>query len=417
MMFSRLSSKRNITKKSFLHSFMGNMRYAQIAGVVAGVLRRCTTVFLFFCIFFQQDILMAETPAESWRSIRPERANCAELAETANALIALGETQAIAKLRGSVKEGAGPGFPNYDINQFGWLCRMLFLPQEGKTLRSIKVEPTYAGLSQEEWPFYPLIENSGVFFVSYIPTKGRHRRGGSETPEEYLNYCLKNGRLRTEPLKVPTEAEALAALDKFLESPAWRSLQKLKEFDPRFLPEIIAYLKRQTKPDDPMTPGSLSYRLGLGMLFQLQIRENPPYFKVFLGNQTAKTLKVRVDPQMFQGAIVVCLDGKSETETEVYFDKNYLNMLETKPQEPPIVKLAAYEQISWTIPLTELRRRRDATEEKGSDTTITEQKLQGARVYVRWDDLAIVPNEKDYVKSNAMQVSKPFIIGVRKKKK
>ena len=59
----------------------------------------------------------------------------------------------------------------------------------------------------QRWPFYPVAESGKSCFVlgyRYVCA------GVPEDPRDYVSYCRCHGHFRTEPLPVPSRAEARA---------------------------------------------------------------------------------------------------------------------------------------------------------------------------------------------------------------
>ncbi|MBD5779817.1 hypothetical protein IEN85_09960 [Pelagicoccus sp. NFK12] len=208
--------------------------------------------FLLFCI--------AICSARGDRALLPNQPSCYALAVSANELIALGEEGAKERLK---EEWTDSG-KNGDLfavesarERLGWLSRILYLPGPN----GIR-QPLFGGLGlpwntmdHGDWPLYPLVESSGIFFVL---ADGYVIAGLPEDPIAYLHYCGENGTFRTAPLKVPNEAEAMVALEELLESKEWNSIKWKDskwhsqgggfeyEFDKS---ERIKYLKKQTEFD------------------------------------------------------------------------------------------------------------------------------------------------------------------------
>jgi hypothetical protein len=189
----------------------------------------------------------------------PEHPTSRELAVSANRYIALGEERAVLELKEACEKGRKPYQPHHvDFNlseQIGWLCRLLYTPKPGQTLRA----PGFGALMlpfntmpPADWPLMPLAESKGVFFIlaqSYTIA------GVPEDPVHYLEYCAQSGSFRREALRVPTPNEAERALSALLASPAWKQIKwqdgghwfsyTLHESD------SVAYLQKQTLETSP----------------------------------------------------------------------------------------------------------------------------------------------------------------------
>ncbi|MFA6289707.1 MAG: hypothetical protein WC661_20180 [Opitutaceae bacterium] len=204
--------------------------------------------------------------AEPQKLPLPPHPTSFDLAEAGNRFIALGEEDAVGALMLLCKDSKneyGVDIDSKTREQIGWMCRLLFTPKAGATLRP----PGFGGLSlpnntmnRSDWPFYPLAESDGVFFVL---ADGYFLAGVAEDPRKYIRYCQSEGKFRSEPLVVPTEETAAKALDALLRSEIWK---KIKWTDSKWYPggggfsytmneeNIVTYLKRQTRKTPASSP-------------------------------------------------------------------------------------------------------------------------------------------------------------------
>ena len=200
--------------------------------------------------------LHAETSTEA---LVPDNPNCFELAALGNHFIAMGEEGAVAEITriwdaARVRppaEGAAWNKMKFTQYEIGWICRLIFISKQEVALRP----PLYGALSflppsfsSKDWPFSPLAESGGVFFLL---SGGYALAGHAEDPLDYLAYCRANGRIRNELLLIPTEEQASQALDRIVNSDAWKKAKWKDsgqgfsyELDPRYTTE---YLKPQIK--------------------------------------------------------------------------------------------------------------------------------------------------------------------------
>lgn len=142
-------------------------------------------------------------------------------AEVANAYIAMGEKQMAVEVEDWKK--SEPSFSRPGRFRRGLLCRLLFTSKDKCILQA----PGFGGLflpyksmPDSKWPDYPMVQESGVWFLL---SEGYYGGGFGFWPDwYYFDYCQKNGRFRTHPLKVPTKTEAAQALARLLESERWK---------------------------------------------------------------------------------------------------------------------------------------------------------------------------------------------------
>ena len=123
----------------------------------------------------------------------------------------------MASIRNSAGEADG-------YERFGYVCRILFLPQGSEPLR----EPGFGGLPlpydsmpEKDWPLLPLASSGSSYFI----LSDRYSLGGiREDPLHYIDYCEQNGTFRTTTVPVPTKAQALADAAALHSSPVWKAV-------------------------------------------------------------------------------------------------------------------------------------------------------------------------------------------------
>lgn len=154
---------------------------------------------------------------------------CASFAEAVNHFISLGEDNAVKELR---RLALRPGedfiasHGEFSVNErIGWVCRVLFQPNDGKPLRP----PLYGGLNLPEnsmplksWPLYPVAFSGGTYFVL---SQGYMLLGVAEDPKDYIDYCRTTGHFRKTPIPVPTRMDALRDATALKESEPWRVIK------------------------------------------------------------------------------------------------------------------------------------------------------------------------------------------------
>ena len=142
---------------------------------------------------------------------------CFDLAIVANHFIGLGKDGAIAELTRIWRHGKDDP-PVVDMHeQIAWVCRLVFVPRPGEVVRRPlfgSQGQTLDNLRDVEWPYYPLAESEGVFFLL---AEGYSSAGSLEDPIDYLSFCSANGVFRERLLEVPTER----ALEHLFASESW----------------------------------------------------------------------------------------------------------------------------------------------------------------------------------------------------
>lgn len=140
----------------------------------------------------------------------------AAFAKAVNHYVAMGESAAIQELK---YLSAG------DPERACLICQVLFDGNGGKPLRGAGLgcymQP-WNTMPAKDWPLFPLMKSGSSFFVyggicfaSGVP----------EEPDEYIDYCRREGVFRTQPLPVPTRDEAIRDAAALRESVAWKAIR------------------------------------------------------------------------------------------------------------------------------------------------------------------------------------------------
>jgi len=156
-----------------------------------------------------------------------EKFNSATLATAANYYIALGEERATKELKSlEVDTMKSPPQTGIQRNErIGWICRIIFEAKNNEPLRGPRygaLRLPFLSMPLERWPRYPVAESDGVFFVL---SQGYVLAGLPEGASAYIDYCSSNGKFRKTPVKVPSRAEALSALESLKQSAAWKAIK------------------------------------------------------------------------------------------------------------------------------------------------------------------------------------------------
>lgn len=154
---------------------------------------------------------------------RPPGRHCATLAKEVNRYIRMGRSAALADLRArAVKAEASLAGEKAEVSQ---LCLVLFSDGDcalrGPGFGMLMGVP-YHDMKGPAWPIYPMVKTGDTYFAL---SRGYLLAGQAEPAVDYVNYCAKNGRFRTQPLKVPTRAEALRDLETLRRSPRWQAIR------------------------------------------------------------------------------------------------------------------------------------------------------------------------------------------------
>jgi hypothetical protein len=148
------------------------------------------------------------------------------LAQSANALIAMGEEKAVDLLQSSIRDFETDLSFGFSTNErIGWLCRLIFESKSDKPLRA----PYFGSLSlprksmpTSEWRKYPLAVSKGTVFVL---ADGYAIVGTPEDPLEYIRYCQRAGQFRKRHYPIPSRTEAEQALSALITSSRWRKIR------------------------------------------------------------------------------------------------------------------------------------------------------------------------------------------------
>ena len=144
------------------------------------------------------------------------------MARSANALIAMGETDAYDVLRSYASETPRDTWhAMLRADRIALLCRALY---EG-----CPRSPAYGGMltplqsaDPADWPRFPLALSDDVMLLL---ANGRFLAGVPESSMSYLEYCKANGTFRKKPYAVPTKEEASAALNALFLSDRWARIK------------------------------------------------------------------------------------------------------------------------------------------------------------------------------------------------
>jgi hypothetical protein len=158
-----------------------------------------------------------------------------KFARCVNTLVALGEEKACSALEGvasahpalqrSVRSGEDMLRASRQEQRVMLLCRALFVAREGHPVRGPGLgapDLPIRSMKSEDWPYIPLAFSQGV---ALLLARGYILGGCPESSGQYLEYCRKNGRFRTEPLPVPTHREAEDALLALFASSRWKKIK------------------------------------------------------------------------------------------------------------------------------------------------------------------------------------------------
>lgn len=140
--------------------------------------------------------------------------------EAARALQELGEAQAVAWLQSQVKK-----HPE-DLSTIV-LCRLLFQGKDAPLRRPALGQPLFVGGGYvEDWPLEPIALFEGI---PILVVWGYALAGHAESAEDYLTYCIQNGKWVSDKYALPTSQETNDALTRFIEQHA------MSEEDARFI--------------------------------------------------------------------------------------------------------------------------------------------------------------------------------------
>jgi len=145
---------------------------------------------------------------------------------------------------------------------------------------------------------------------------------------------------------------------------------------------------------DPKAPGDMSDHLLLGIAFQPRSKTAAESFRITLQNKSTNDVMLQVQPNRFQGSIVLTSKGREPKE---YYDKEFRRLLLTALWVDPFEKLPKGDAIVWNVPITNLR--------DVHDHRPILQELNGASAYATLKRVAIAPPSGSFISSNAKQTS------------
>jgi len=155
---------------------------------------------------------------------KKEQIDPASLAVAANHFIGLGEDQAVKELLSQANELEKQSDHTSEHYHLLWICRVIFegrgAPISSPKLGGLDSLPEDE-MTARDWPQIPLVESQGVYFLL---SDGYSLGGRPESLSGYLHRCQAEGKFRTTPVKVPTRAEAAAALTALTQESRWKHL-------------------------------------------------------------------------------------------------------------------------------------------------------------------------------------------------
>ncbi|MCB8931991.1 MAG: hypothetical protein M9921_01925 [Fimbriimonadaceae bacterium] len=146
---------------------------------------------------------------------------CADWANVANHYIAIGERKAVEELLDRTSDK--PSRFAISNAHAARLCRLLYMPHPGNELRGPRVYDSWlpdGSTALDRWPEFPFAEQDGVWF--WVGSRSPAGTTGTEEPVgDYVRYCEAHGVFRSQPLMVPSTAQAMKALEALLKSDRW----------------------------------------------------------------------------------------------------------------------------------------------------------------------------------------------------
>jgi len=152
--------------------------------------------------------------------------SCADLAETINYYVDLGEDATLAdfaKRHADIEKSDRRGYSI--VERICLLCRVLYEPKSPQPLRDAMIfglQLPYEPMPASKWPLFPVAQAGKSYFVL---SQGRSGGGRPERMEDYLKYCQENGKFRSKPVSVPTREEALKDAEALRNSDAWKEIK------------------------------------------------------------------------------------------------------------------------------------------------------------------------------------------------
>lgn len=146
----------------------------------------------------------------------------ASLAVATNHFVEMGEERAIEELLQEDKaiEASKPG----KLYRLFWICRVIFqgrdAPVSPPMLGALDTLPEQR-MKLRDWPELPVAESQGVYFLL---SESYSLGGRAENFSAFLTRCRKEGKFRSVPVKVPTRADAEAALTALTQEARWKAL-------------------------------------------------------------------------------------------------------------------------------------------------------------------------------------------------
>ena len=150
----------------------------------------------------------------------PEDATCVDLANLANQFIDMGRDKAIAELERQSGDGFGDSRQLADR-----LCAILFSYQGDSHRRFLTggfMMLPFLTMPVNDWPYYPLAESDGVFFI----LSSGELLAGFRFNLKY-NFDTRGSKIvfRKDHLKIPSRQEATLALERLIGSDAWKRIK------------------------------------------------------------------------------------------------------------------------------------------------------------------------------------------------
>ncbi len=188
------------------------------------------------------------------RLLLVETLSCADWTQLANDYMSMGQDRAVAGLIERSNRVRETGETINFNTRTCLMARLIFEPKGKEPLRA----PMLGGLPLprhsmplSDWPQYPFVKVGDMPFLlseSYI------LGGAAEACKDYLAYCMKNGKFRTQLYSVPTTDEAKVALKKLFSEDRWKNIKwnytsanESYEIHPGM---VMEYLSKQTAPGD-----------------------------------------------------------------------------------------------------------------------------------------------------------------------
>lgn len=152
--------------------------------------------------------------------------SCADLAETVNYYVDLGEDATLADLAKRQAIDVNSGSRGFRLaERICVLCRVLYQPKPRHPLRDAMIGALalpYESMPASKWPLFPVAQAGKSYFVL---SQGRTLGGLPERVQDYLIYCHGNGTFRSKPVTVPTREQALKDAEALRNSHAWKEIK------------------------------------------------------------------------------------------------------------------------------------------------------------------------------------------------